>query len=41
MTESGIAMKFSDMDGTVLNIYQAATQIVDEAGIKHADSIGA
>lgn len=41
MTGSGIPMKFSDMDGTVLDIYQAATQIVDENGIKYADSISA
>ncbi len=33
-------MKFADLDGEVLDIYQAATHIVDENGIKYPKSVG-
>ncbi len=32
MTGSGMAMRFADLDGTVLGSYQAATQMTDESG---------
>ncbi|XXF80363.1 DUF4082 domain-containing protein [Myxococcaceae bacterium GXIMD 01537] len=31
-TGSGLAMRFADVDGTPLNVYQAATQMTDESG---------
>jgi hypothetical protein len=40
MTGSGFPMRFADLDGKVLDIYQAATHIVDENGIKYAKSVG-
>lgn len=32
-TGSGMPMRFADVDGTLINCYQAATQITDESGI--------
>jgi methionine-rich copper-binding protein CopC len=32
MTGSGMPMRFADTDGTLLDIYQAATQMTDESG---------
>jgi hypothetical protein len=31
-TGSGLAMRFADLDGTPLDVYQAATQLTDESG---------
>jgi hypothetical protein len=32
MTGSGLPMRFADLDGTTLDVYQAATQMTDESG---------
>ncbi len=40
MTGSGFPMKFADLNGDILDIYQAATHIVDENGIKYPKSVG-
>ena len=32
MTGSGIPMRFADLDGTRIDVYQAATQLTDESG---------
>jgi methionine-rich copper-binding protein CopC len=32
MTGSGMPMRFADTDGTILDVYQAATQLTDESG---------
>ena len=32
-TGSGLPMRFADLDGTTLDVYQATTQITDESGI--------
>jgi hypothetical protein len=32
MTGSGIPMRFADLDGTAIDVYQAATQMTDESG---------
>jgi len=32
-TGSGMPMRFADMDGTMLDVYQATTQMTDESGI--------
>jgi hypothetical protein len=32
MTGSGMPMRFADLDGTVVDVYQAATQMTDESG---------
>ena len=32
MTGSGMPMRFADTDGTLINVYQAATQMTDESG---------
>jgi len=39
MTGSGVPMRFADMNGEILDIYQSATHIVDENGIKYARGI--
>jgi hypothetical protein len=31
-TGSGMPMRFADLDGTIIDVYQAATQITDESG---------
>ncbi len=35
-TGSGLPMRFADVDGTILNIYQAPTQMTDESGITYS-----
>ena len=40
MTGSGFPMRHADLDGRVLDIYQAATHIVDENGIEYARGVG-
>ncbi len=32
MTGSGLPMRFADTDGTIIDVYQAATQLTDESG---------
>ncbi len=32
MTGSGMPMRFADLDGTMIDVYQAATQMTDESG---------
>lgn len=32
-TGSGMPMRFADLDGTMINVYQATTQMTDESGI--------
>lgn len=39
MTGSGFPMRFADTDGTVLDIYQATTHLVNENGIDHGEGI--
>jgi hypothetical protein len=39
MTGSGFPMRYVDLDGQVLDIYQATTHIVDENGIDYAHGI--
>ena len=39
MTGSGFPMRIVDLDGKILDIYQAATHIVNENGIDHATGI--
>lgn len=39
MTGSGFPMKFADADGTVLDIYQATTHLVNENGVDHVGSV--
>lgn len=39
MTGSGFPMRFADVDGTILDIYQAASHIVNENGIDHAEGM--
>ncbi|WP_162501319.1 Ig-like domain-containing protein [Methylobacterium crusticola] len=41
MTGSGLPMRFADLDGRVLDIYQAATHLVNENGIDHRHGITA
>ena len=31
-TGSGMPMRFADLDGTMIDVYQAATQMTDESG---------
>ena len=31
-TGSGMPMRFAELDGTVIDVYQAATQMTDESG---------
>jgi hypothetical protein len=41
-TGSGFPMRFADVDGTPIDVYQATTQMTDESGItytKHADTL--
>jgi Bacterial Ig-like domain len=41
MTGSGFPMRFADVDGRVLDIYQAATHLVNENGIHQRNGIAA
>ena len=38
-TGSGMPMRFADMDGTLIDCYQAPTQIPDESGLNISNSI--
>lgn len=37
-TGSGIPMRFADTDGTVIDVYQAATQMTDESGQEYPET---
>ena len=38
-TGSGMPMRFADVDGTLIDVYQAATQMTDESGQTYPDTI--
>ena len=38
-TGSGMPMRFADLDGSLIDVYQAATQLTDESGITYATHI--
>jgi hypothetical protein len=38
-TGSGFPMRFADRDGTLIDVYQATTQLTDESGIDYANHI--
>ncbi|MCF2447194.1 DUF4082 domain-containing protein [Dyadobacter sp. CY345] len=38
-TGSGMPMRFADLDGSMIDVYQAATQLTDESGINYATHI--
>ena len=40
-TGSGLPMRFADMDGTLIDVYQATTQMTDESGQTYPDTIDA
>ena len=40
-TGSGIPMRFADSDGSLIDVYQAATQLTDESGINYSAHINA
>ncbi len=40
-TGSGMPMRFADLDGSMIDVYQAATQLTDESGIDYAAHIKA
>ena len=40
-TGSGMPMRFADLDGSLIDVYQAATQMTDESGIDYAAHIKA
>ncbi|WP_317164797.1 DUF4082 domain-containing protein [Hymenobacter ginkgonis] len=40
-TGSGMPMRFADLDGTLIDCYQATTQLTDESGITYATHINA
>jgi len=39
MTGSGLPMRFADLDGSVIDVYQAATHLVNENGVTYPDGI--
>ena len=39
MTGSGMPMRFADLDGTRIDVYQAATQMTDESGQTYSPNI--
>jgi hypothetical protein len=41
MTGSGIPMRFADVDGSIFDVYQAATQMTDESGQSYPATINA
>lgn len=41
LTGSGIPMRFADLDGTMIDVYQAATQLTDESGQHYPETIDA
>ena len=38
-TGSGMPMRFADLDGSLIDVYQAATQMTDESGITYSSHI--
>jgi uncharacterized repeat protein (TIGR02543 family) len=40
-TGSGLPMRFADLDGTMIDVYQATTQMTDESGQSYPDTIDA
>jgi hypothetical protein len=38
-TGSGMPMRFADLDGSLIDVYQAATQVTDESGMTYATHI--
>ena len=40
-TGSGFPMRFADRDGSLIDVYQAATQLTDESGHRHPAHIEA
>ena len=38
-TGSGMPMRFADLDGSLIDVYQAATQMPDESGLDYAQNI--
>lgn len=38
-TGSGMPMRFADLDGSLIDVYQAATQLTDESGINYGTHI--
>ena len=40
-TGSGIPMRFADLDGSLIDVYQATTQMTDESGIDYPAHIDA
>ena len=40
-TGSGMPMRFADIDGSVIDCYQLATQMTDESGLNYHDFIEA
>ena len=41
MTGSGIPMRFADLDGTTIDVFQAATQMTDESGQSYPATVDA
>jgi hypothetical protein len=39
LTGSGLPMRFADLDGTVIDVYQAATHLTDESGQAYPESV--
>jgi hypothetical protein len=39
LTGSGIPMRFADLDGSVIDVYQSATHLTDESGQAYPDSV--
>jgi hypothetical protein len=39
MTGSGIPMRFADLDGSIIDVYQAPTHLVNENGVTYPDGI--
>ena len=38
-TGSGMPMRFADLDGSLIDVYQAATQMTDESGMTYSTHI--
>ena len=39
MTGSGVPMRFADLDGSMIDVYQAATHLVNESGMRFPSAI--
>jgi hypothetical protein len=39
MTGSGFPMRYADLDGSIIDVYQAATHLVNENGVNYPDGI--